>query len=116
MSDSMLGFARDAWAGLQAHLFFLPAFPGRFDTLALLSLLLVTGLLGAVVGPWLLRRLLPGDDAALGTALGTCAHAIGTSRALQIGETCGAFSALAMGLNGLLTALLLPLLMAWWGG
>ena len=48
--------------------------------------------------------------------LGTCAHAIGTSRALQIGETCGAFSALAMGLNGLLTALLLPLLMAWWGG
>ena len=80
------------------------------------TIVLVTGLLGAVVGPWLLRRLLPGDDAALGTALGTCAHAIGTSRALQIGETCGAFSALAMGLNGLLTALLLPLLMAWWGG
>ena len=50
MSDSMLGFARDAWAGLQAHLFFLPAFPGRFDTLALLSLLLVTGLL---VAEWL---------------------------------------------------------------
>lgn len=80
------------------------------------TIVLVTGLLGAVVGPWIFHRLLPGDDAGLGTALGTCAHAIGTSRALQIGETCGAFSALAMGLNGLLTALLLPVLLAWWGG
>ena len=80
------------------------------------TIVLVTGLLGAVVGPWIFHRLLPGDDAGLGTALGTCAHAIGTSRALQIGETCGAFSALAMALNGLLTALLLPILLAWWGG
>jgi len=72
------------------------------------TIVLVTGLLGAVVGPWLFARLLPGDDAALGVALGTCAHAIGTSRALQIGETCAAFAALSMGLNGLLTAVVLP--------
>lgn len=79
------------------------------------TIVLVTGLLGAVVGPWLFARLLPRDDAALGVALGTCAHAIGTSRALQIGESCGAFAALSMGLNGLLTALLLPTLLAWFG-
>lgn len=79
------------------------------------TIVLVTGLLGAVIGPWLFARILPRDEAALGVALGTCAHAIGTSRALQIGETCGAFSALAMGLNGLLTAALLPILLTWWG-
>ena len=42
MIDPILGPARDAWAALQGHLFFLPSFPGRVDTLALLSLLLVT--------------------------------------------------------------------------
>lgn len=80
------------------------------------TIVLVTGLLGAVVGPWLFARLRPGDDAALGTALGTCAHAIGTSRAIQISETCGAFAALSMGLNGLLTALVLPVLVMWLQG
>ncbi len=50
MVDSILGPVRDVWAVLQGHLFFLPSFPGRFDTLALLSLLLVTGLL---VAEWL---------------------------------------------------------------
>lgn len=80
------------------------------------TIVLVTGLLGAVVGPWLFARLRPGDDAALGTALGTCAHAIGTSRAIQLSEACGAFAALSMGLNGLLTALVLPALMKWLQG
>lgn len=80
------------------------------------TIVLVTGLLGAVVGPWLFARLRPGDDAALGTALGTCAHAIGTSRAIQLSEACGAFAALSMGLNGLLTALVLPALMRWLQG
>lgn len=80
------------------------------------TIVLVTGLLGAVVGPWLFARVRPGDDAALGTALGTCAHAIGTSRAIQLSEACGAFAALSMGLNGLLTALVLPALMKWLQG
>lgn len=79
------------------------------------SIVLVTGMLGAAIGPWMFARLLPGDAAALGTALGTCAHAIGTSRAIQLGETHAAFAALSMGLNGLLTALLLPTLMHWAG-
>ena len=80
------------------------------------SIVLVTGLLGAAIGPWLFARILPHDDATLGVALGTCAHAIGTSRALQISETCSAFSALAMAVNGLLTAALLPMLLSWLGG
>ncbi|MFB0934229.1 MAG: cation:proton antiporter [Propionivibrio sp.] len=50
MVDSIVGPVRDAWTALQGHLFFLPPFSSRLDTLALLSLLLVTGLL---VAEWL---------------------------------------------------------------
>jgi putative effector of murein hydrolase len=49
-----------------------------------------------------------------GFALGTTSHAIGTARALQYGEDSAAFAALAMGLNGLTTALLLPLIVYAW--
>jgi putative effector of murein hydrolase len=41
--------------------------------------------------------------------MGIASHGIGTARALQINETAGAFSSLGMGLNGVLTALLLPI-------
>jgi putative effector of murein hydrolase len=46
-----------------------------------------------------------------GFATGVASHGIGTARAFQESEQAGAFAALAMGLNGLLTALLLPLLL-----
>jgi putative effector of murein hydrolase len=42
--------------------------------------------------------------------MGTASHGIGTARALQVNELAGAFSGLAMGLNALATAILLPLL------
>jgi putative effector of murein hydrolase len=49
------------------------------------------------------------DDAAIrGFATGVTAHGIGTARAFQESEQAGAFAALAMGMNGLVTALLLP--------
>ena len=75
-------------------------------------LVILTGILGAMLGPPLLRLLRIGDPAATGLALGTASHGIGTARALQVSEVAGAFSGLAMGLNALATALLLPLL---WG-
>ena len=51
------------------------------------------------------------DPAVRGFALGTASHGIGTARAFQESEQAGAFAALAMGLNGLLTAVLLPWLL-----
>jgi putative effector of murein hydrolase len=48
--------------------------------------------------------------------MGTVAHGIGTARALSENPVAGAFSGLAMGLNALLTALLLPLLWHLVGG
>jgi len=46
----------------------------------------------------------------LGTATGISAHGIGTARVFQLSETAGAFAGLAMGLNGVVTAILVPLL------
>ncbi len=73
-----------------------------------------TGVLGAVFGPWLLQVCGISHPAARGMALGMIAHAVGTSRALEEGEETGAFSALAMSLMGMATALLLPLGVALW--
>jgi predicted murein hydrolase (TIGR00659 family) len=74
-------------------------------------LVILTGITGAVVGTSLLDRIGVRDPSAQGFALGLASHGIGTARALQVNELAGAFSALAMGLNGLATSLLAPLLL-----
>lgn len=74
-------------------------------------LVILTGIIGASIGVELLRLLRLKGDTVQGFAMGTAAHGIGTARALQVSEEAGAFSGLAMGLNGALTALLAPLLM-----
>ncbi|SHL11329.1 LrgB family protein [Phytopseudomonas punonensis] len=70
---------------------------------------MITGVLGAIIGPSLLRLCGVRNHAAMGMALGMTAHAVGTSRAMQESEECGAFAALAMSLMGVFTAILLPL-------
>ena len=77
-------------------------------------LVIVTGIVGAVLAPTLFRLLRVQEDAIQGFALGVAAHGIGTARAFQISEQAGAFAALAMGLNGAITALLLPALLSGW--
>jgi predicted murein hydrolase (TIGR00659 family) len=68
------------------------------------------GVTGAALGPLVLNLLGVRDMRARGLALGTASHGIGTARALSVNAEAGAFAALAMGLNALGTALLLPLL------
>lgn len=70
---------------------------------------MITGILGAIFGPQLLSLFRVRNAAARGMALGLTAHAVGTAQALQEGEECGAFAALAMSLMGVMTAVLLPL-------
>lgn len=77
------------------------------------AMVVLTGVLGAICAPALCRLLGIHDDAVRGFAIGLAAHGIGTARAFQISEQAGAFAALGMGLNGLLTALALPWLMPW---
>jgi len=74
-------------------------------------IVIITGITGAAFGSWVLDRLKVTDEMARGIAFGTTTHGIGTARALQESAITGAFSGLAMGLNGLATALMLPALM-----
>jgi len=73
-------------------------------------LVVSTGIIGAVSAKYVLDFLRIRDHGVRGFAVGVAAHGIGTARAFQVSEEAGAFSGLAMGLNGLATALLFPLL------
>jgi predicted murein hydrolase (TIGR00659 family) len=73
---------------------------------------ILSGIIGAALGPLALDLVRVKDWRARGLAIGTAAHGIGTARALSVNATAGAFSGLAMGLNALATALLLPLIWA----
>lgn len=79
------------------------------------GLVVLTGVLGALLGPWLLDRLGIQDPALRGTAMGVAAHGIGTAVSHQESPEAGAFAGLAMALSGLLTALCLPWLLRWAG-
>lgn len=79
-------------------------------------LVVTTGILGAVLARGTLNLLRIEDHAVRGFAVGLAAHGIGTARAFQVSEKMGAFAGLAMGLNGLLTAFLFPVLLRLWGG
>jgi predicted murein hydrolase (TIGR00659 family) len=76
-------------------------------------MVILTGVTGAMLGPPLLNLLRIKDWRARGLAIGVAAHGIGTARAMQVNEVAGAFSGLAMGLNALATAILLPILWSW---
>ena len=75
-------------------------------------MVMLTGVIGTAMGPLLLRWAGVDHPAARGLSYGINAHAIGTAHALQEGEECGAFAALAMSLLGVFVALLLPIIFA----
>jgi predicted murein hydrolase (TIGR00659 family) len=75
-------------------------------------LVILSGITGAVLGTYTLNLVRVKDWRARGLAMGVASHGIGTARAFTVNEVAGAFSSLAMGLNALATAVLLPVLMA----
>ena len=62
-----------------------------------------TGVLGNLCAPLLIRLFRVKDPVAAGLAIGACSHAVGTAKAMEIGETEGAMSGLAIGLCGIIT-------------
>ncbi len=68
----------------------------------------ITGIAGTIMARPVLNLLRVHDPAVRGFAVGLTAHAIGTAREIQDNQTAGAFAALAMGLNGIATAVLVP--------
>jgi predicted murein hydrolase (TIGR00659 family) len=73
-------------------------------------LVIFTGITGALLATPLMNALGMKDYAARGFAAGVASHGLGTARAFQVSELAGVFAGLAMALNGMLTAILLPLL------
>ena len=62
-----------------------------------------TGILGSILAPYLIRIFRVKNPITAGLAIGACSHAVGTSKALELGETEGAMSGLAIGVCGILT-------------
>ena len=75
---------------------------GGIVTLTVASIIL-TGVLGAVIGEAVCKLFRIRNRVAMGLSFGSAAHAIGTSRALEIGEVEGAMSSLAIAVSGLIT-------------
>ncbi|MCU7837348.1 MAG: LrgB family protein [gamma proteobacterium symbiont of Taylorina sp.] len=73
-------------------------------------LVVITGIIGAVLGTKLFAVFGIKDDSVKGIAMGIAAHGIGTARAFQISKKMGAFSGLGMALSALVTAFILPVL------
>jgi len=73
------------------------------------AFVVICGLFGGLVGPIILRRLGIKSKIAQGLAMGSASHALGTVRALEMGALEGAISGLAIGIMGIMTALLIPL-------
>lgn len=71
---------------------------------------MITGLTGAIIAPGLLKILRITEPAAQGLAIGTASHAIGTSKAFEMGQVQGAASSLAIVVSGLFTVVLVQLL------
>ena len=71
---------------------------------------ILTGILGAVVGPRVLTWLRVRDKVVRGLAVGVSSHGIGTAQMIQESRTEGAFSGLAMALTALATSIWLPVL------
>ena len=71
---------------------------------------IITGILGSMLAPLLIKAFRVKNPVAAGVAIGTASHAVGTSKAVEIGETEGAMSGIAIGISGVFTELLAMLL------
>lgn len=73
--------------------------------------IIATGIFGNMLGEAILKIGKIKHPVAKGIAMGTSAHAMGTSKALEMGEVEGAMSSLSIGISGVLTVILVPILM-----
>jgi predicted murein hydrolase (TIGR00659 family) len=72
------------------------------------AFVVICGIFGGLIGPVILRRIGIKSKIAKGLAMGSSSHALGTARAMEMGAVEGAISGLAIGIMGIMTALLIP--------
>jgi len=74
------------------------------------TFVVVTGVMGAMLGPLVMRWAGVQDERVIGVAMGVSAHGLGTAKAMQISAQMGAFAGLAMALSALISVLIYPFL------
>lgn len=73
------------------------------------AVIIITGVLGNIMADWICRIFHIKDAVAKGIAIGSASHAVGTARAIEMGEVEGAMSGLSIAVSGLITVLLAPI-------
>lgn len=71
--------------------------------------IILSGIVGAIVAPTVCKVFKITNPVAIGVGIGTASHAVGTSKAFELGETEGAMSSLSIGIAGVITVFLAPL-------
>ncbi|MCI6277369.1 MAG: LrgB family protein [Clostridium sp.] len=67
---------------------------------------IITGILGSILAPVLIKIFKVKDPMAAGLAIGTCSHAVGTSKAIELGEVEGSMSGVAICIAGIMTVII----------
>lgn len=67
---------------------------------------IITGILGSILAPVLIKIFKVKDPMAAGIAIGTCSHAVGTSKAIELGEIEGSMSGVAICIAGIMTVII----------
>ncbi|WP_026886744.1 LrgB family protein [Clostridium beijerinckii] len=83
---------------------------GGLPSVAVVAII-ITGILGSIIGPFLYKILRINDKVAMGIAMGSSSHAVGTAKAMEIGEIEGAMSSLTIAISGIVTVLIAPILL-----
>jgi putative effector of murein hydrolase len=84
---------------------------GGIPSVTIISIV-VTGITGAVAAPAICRICRIKHKVAQGIAIGTASHALGTTKAMEMGEIQGAMSSLSIGVAGLFTAIVAPIILS----
>ena len=82
---------------------------GGIESITMMAVI-ICGTGGAILHPFIIKMLKLKDPVAIGVAFGTASHAIGTSKALEMGEVEGAVSGVSMGVAGICTVIIALLL------
>ena len=77
---------------------------GGYVTLTV-AVIILTGILGNIIAPFICRHFRITEPIARGIAIGSASHAIGTARAMEMGEIEGAMSSLSIAVSGLITVI-----------
>jgi predicted murein hydrolase (TIGR00659 family) len=87
---------------------------GGIPSITIVSIV-ITGITGAVTAPLVCRFFRIKNSVAQGVAIGTSSHALGTTKAMEIGEVQGAMSSLSIGVAGVVTVFITPVLLKFFG-